>query len=95
MTLHVYLTALPVLDALGHRSLVLSGLRFQDAGDWHVWICGVRNELVAWSIDAGVVKVVNPETWDGMNAGFGRGPELCKYPPYSVPAATALGWVGC
>lgn len=78
MTLHVYLTSIPVQDALGQQSLVLSGLRFQDAGDWRVCIYAARNERVAWSIDAGVVKVVNPATWDGVVAGLGRRPDLCK-----------------
>ncbi|KHE79364.1 hypothetical protein GE21DRAFT_1266723 [Neurospora crassa] len=76
VTLHVHLTSIPVQDTLGQQSLVLSGLRFQDAGDWRVYIYAARNERVVWSIDAGVVKVVNPATWDGVVAGLGRRPDL-------------------
>ncbi|KAK3948652.1 hypothetical protein QBC32DRAFT_380631 [Pseudoneurospora amorphoporcata] len=78
---HTHLNAIPVQDTLGQRSLVLSGLRFQDPGDWHVYIQLVHThdmdgqvEVPGWWIDAGVVKVVhvrNGAQADGHGPGLG------------------------
>ncbi|KAK1774816.1 hypothetical protein QBC45DRAFT_457492 [Copromyces sp. CBS 386.78] len=88
---HTHLNAIPVQDTLGQRSLVLSGLRFQDPGDWHVYIQlvhddgQVHGQVPGWWIDAGVVKVHmvgNGNGADGHGPGLdqiGTGPYLCEY----------------
>ncbi|CCC14314.1 unnamed protein product [Sordaria macrospora k-hell] len=77
---HTRLNAIPVEDTLGQRSLVLSGLRFQDAGDWHVYIQLVRDGASVWWFDAGVIKVIDTNT-NGVGPcldEIGTGPLLCK-----------------